>query len=182
MNLKEQMMAVEDVATHVETPIKRLKFIANILPACMKRDNGKLSMGGVLSLLICDFFLKVGTELEDISPVFEVWGQDLEMFAAALISTLDKYEVETQALPLPSAWIETLDARYVVFDRLSVYDMKEGVWLKRIPPPPVFSVSLALHALVLRTVAKPLGYTKAAERFMSGQLTTNQSSETEQKG
>jgi hypothetical protein len=162
-------MKLEELQKHIDMPLKQMRMVVRMLPE--PEDDHRDPAYVIMCILICDFFLGIGKKLEDV--IGYIVEQDaLLTYTRDLLDALRVYRSDSHRVQLPMAFIEVLDNRYVVpiSGQFDVYDLVTGEWAPRLPGPPVFSLSLGLHALFIRTVAAEFGCSVAVKAFERGAL------------
>jgi len=126
--------------------------------------------------LVCDFLRQSGLTFEEYVNIGHRFSDNLIEHGKVLEDNLNCFASDGGSAQMPWCFLTMIDNRYVglqrsdTCDTSSLYDLKDEVYVSRPPAPPVFTVTVAVDALYMRTLATKDGHDKAADYFNKGLL------------
>ena len=167
------MATIADIVSSLDITESQVKSICRFL---FKHDKVEtLTVGESLVVLVCDFLRQTGLTFEEYVNIGHQFNENLVEHGLDLEACLREFVAGNEAV-MPWCFMTMIDNRYVGLQRsdtddtTELYDLKDEVCVSRTSAPPMFTVTVAVDALYMRTLAASDGHEKAAECFNKGLL------------
>lgn len=169
------MATVQDLISSLDITDQQVKAICRFI--FRKEDVTNLTIGESLVILVCDFLRSTGMVFEDYVGIGYKFCTELVAHGITLEQRLGEHKAGKTETRMPWCFFTMLDNRYVGLSRsdapgypAALYDRKDDVNIPRLKVPPVFTLTVAVDALYMRTLAAKDGYEQAAAYFNQGLL------------
>jgi hypothetical protein len=167
-------LQIDRLVGSLDSDAKKVRLLINNLPDVVSDDGLSVNMAGTLAVLVFDFLLLIGKQVEDALPIVQEFMLPIGVYAEHLESGLD-----SNARVLP-AFMTILDNRFVTMDFAQpvvsayhyggVFDSETGAKHTEVRVPPVCSLSLSLPAMYLSSVAMFTPHQAVAQAYKEGRL------------
>ena len=171
-------MELDMLARHISMTAAEISTTRRLL---FDSTSTTLSIPETVVLLVCDFLKETG--MEQYAAAVKLCQSEIEGYAQNLTSALERHQAGKFAT-IPWMFISIIDNNYIGLQVTGVPTKSLGLWhivdgtrLHNPPTPPIFTMTISIAAIFLKTVAKHYGYTEAAEAFVKGELTCRKKSE-----
>lgn len=167
------MLSIQDLILSIDITEPQVKSICRFL--FKKEKDQTLTTGECMVVLVCDFLRQTGMSFEEYINIGHQFNNSIVEHGKVLERALIVF-TDGQRTAIPWCFLTMIDNRYVGLQRSEtedtpdLYDLKDEQLVPRTPAPPMFTVTVAVTALYMRTLAAKNGYEKAAEYFNKGLL------------
>ena len=166
-------MDIDTLGRHISMAHDKIKMTRLLL--FDTRGNSDVPMHEAIVLLICDFMAETGGD--SFVASLKLCQATLRRYSEELDDALQRHE-DGEQVSIPWMFLSVIDNRYIGVQIIrsddlgtnELWDMSECHLVNNPDAPPIFTLTVSVAAIFIKTVAKHYGYVKAAEAFAKGEL------------